>query len=143
LNSIDAKLSQMKHERKSRHELRAFGLTLAVAFAVLLGCLPPLLFSKAWHVWPFGLASTLALWSLAAPASLQVLYVFWMKLALALNTVTSPIILGLVFYLLVTPIGFLMRRLAGDPLNRAFDRDAKSYRIVPKKDGYKNMESPF
>ncbi len=128
---------------QTKDELRKFGLTLAAAFTVLLGLAPPLLFDRGWHIWPFVLTSALALWALAAPASLQKFYYGWMKLALAINAVTSRIILGLVFYVMITPIGFLMLRISGDPMKRKFDSKLESYRVCPKKARYKNMETPF
>ena len=42
----------------------------------------------------------------------------WMKLAEALSFVMTPIILGIVFFLMVTPIGFFKRRFGWDPLRR-------------------------
>jgi hypothetical protein len=123
--------------------LRKFGLVLAAVFTLILGLVPPLLFGKDWKLLPFGMTASLAIWAIMAPAGLQFFYTWWMKLALALNAVTSRIILGLVFYLLITPTGFLKRKISGDSMRRTFDPDLKSYRVEPKNARYKNMETPF
>jgi hypothetical protein len=44
---------------------------------------------------------------------------------------------------MITPTGFLMRKISGDPMKRTFDPDLKSYRVEPKNARYKNMETPF
>lgn len=133
----------MQKKGQTKSELRKFGLVLATVFTLILGLVPPLLFGKNWRIWPFGLTATLAIWAVMAPAGLQFLYTWWMKFALALNAVSSRIILGLVFYLLITPTGFLMRRISGDPMKRTFDPKLKSYRVEPESARYKNMETPF
>jgi hypothetical protein len=55
--------------------------------------------------------------SLVAPASLRSLNVAWMKLARLLNEVASPIVLGILFLLVITPVGLLMQ-IRRDPLLR-------------------------
>jgi hypothetical protein len=52
-----------------------------------------------------------------------------MKFGLLLAMVISPIALGLIFYLCITPIGFLMRLLGKDPLRLRLDRQAETYWI--------------
>ncbi len=133
----------MSEDIQTKDDLRKFGLTLAGAFTVILGLVPPLLFDMSWHIWPFALTSGLALWAVVAPASLQLFFTLWMKLALAINAVTSRIILGLVFYVMITPMGLAMRWISGDPMKRKFDPEIKSYRVTPKAKRYKNMETPF
>jgi hypothetical protein len=52
-----------------------------------------------------------------------------MALGHALGWINSRILLSLVFYLVVTPIGFAIRLFGRDPMRRGFDREAPSYRI--------------
>ncbi len=61
---------------------------------------------------------------------------------LILSRITTPIIMGLVFFLVITPTGLLRRLLAADPLARNFG-DRESYRVPSKKAPAKNMERPF
>ena len=51
----------------------------------------------------------------------------WMALAEALSWVTTRIILGVVFFLIITPIGVVKRQLGWDPLNRRKQRSGGSY----------------
>jgi hypothetical protein len=53
----------------------------------------------------------------------------WMRLAEILNRVVSPIVLGLLYYGLVTPFGAIMRLLGRDPMRRGFEAQASSYWI--------------
>jgi hypothetical protein len=55
------------------------------------------------------------------------LYVVWMALAMPIGWAVSHLILLAVFYLVITPIGLVMRACGYDPLERRFDRTAKTY----------------
>ncbi|SRR6266404_3748742 len=72
------------------------------------------------------LGGLLLLIGLVYPRALVVPNRMWMKLAEALSFVMTRVILGLVFFLMVTPIGLLRRILGGDPLHRRARR-AESY----------------
>jgi len=74
--------------------------------------------------------------SLLFPRGGKMLYVGWMLAALPLGWTFSTLILGFIFYLVVTPIGLIMRALGRDPMFRRFDRSATSYWIAraPVKD---------
>ena len=61
-----------------------------------------------------------------------------------MHMVISPLFLGLIFFLCIMPIGFLMRLSGKDPMQRRFDRTAKSYWIVrappgPAPESFKNQ----
>jgi hypothetical protein len=70
-----------------------------------------------------GLAALFALLALIAPAVLAPLNRLWLRFGLLLHTITTPIILGLVFFLVVTPLGLLARLLGKDFL--ALRRDSR------------------
>jgi hypothetical protein len=74
-----------------------------------------------WFVAMFGVLG------LAAPGLLRPIYVAWMALVWPIGWVVSHLLLGIVFYLVFTPIGLLMRAVGYDPLTREIDRDAKTY----------------
>ncbi len=78
------------------------------------------------------------------PRSLAPFNRLWTKLGLVLHEITAPIVLGLIFYLCITPVGFLMRLFGTDPLRRRYDPEAKSYWIKrvpagPGPDTFKNQ----
>lgn len=69
----------------------------------------------------------LAIW--AAPALGKKLYVGWMVAALPVGWTISRFVLGFVFYVVLTPIGLLMRMTGYDPMKRKLDREASTYWI--------------
>ena len=82
---------------------------------------------------------------LAAPRALGLVYRPWMKLAAVMGWVNTRILLGLMFYLVFTPIALVRRALGRDPLDRRFDenaRGASTYwkRKVPPEDVRKYFE---
>jgi len=126
-----------------RKGLREFGLVTGGIIAVLFGLFFPWLLENRFPVWPWVTAGILAAWGLAAPMSLQPIYRLWMKFGLLLSRITTPIILGIVFYLLIFPMGLVMRTFSRDPMMRQFDDAAKTYRVISHKTSKENMERPF
>jgi hypothetical protein len=123
--------------------LRRFALTTGAIVVLLFGGLLPWLLGAAWPLWPWIAGGALAAWGLVAPATLGPVYQGWMRFGLLLGRVTTPIVMGAVFFLVVTPVGLVMRALRRDPLARRFDAAATSYRVPseePRKDG---LEHPF
>jgi hypothetical protein len=83
------------------------------------------------HLWAIVIASLLILPALLFPGSLKPIYRGWMALGEVLGWINTRIILGLVFYGLVTPMGLIMRFVKGrDPMRRGFDLNAPSYRVL-------------
>ncbi|SMH41043.1 SxtJ family membrane protein [Azospirillum agricola] len=112
---------------------RGFGFVFAGFFGVI-GAL------KLWRgssgaEWWLGGALAVLLLALAAPALLGPFNRLWTRFGLLLHRVTSPLIMGLMFYVGVAPIGLLMRALGKRPLKLAFDSQADSYWIVRRPPG--------
>jgi len=123
--------------------LREFGLITGSIAAALFGLLLPWLFGHGWPVWPWVVGGVLAAWALVWPAGLRPIYHLWMRFGEALGWVNSRIILGLMYYLLILPVGLLMRLVGKDPMRRRLDRDAKSYRVTSRKPAENHMGRPF
>ena len=123
--------------------LRQFGLLVGSAFAVIFGLFLPWLFDYGFPVWPWVLAGVLFVWGLAAPDSLQPVYRLWMRFGLALNRVTSPLILGILFYGIFTPVSVVMKIIGRDAMHRSFDADADSYRVVSNNPHKEKFRRPF
>jgi hypothetical protein len=122
--------------------LREFALTTGGIVAGLFGLFFPWLLERPIPRWPWVIAAVLVAWGLIAPATLRLVYRAWMKLGLLLNKITTPLIMGLVFYMVITPIGLVRRVFGSDALRRRFDQSA-SYRIPSRKPLAKNLEKPF
>lgn len=106
---------------------RSFGFTFAAISA----------FFGAWLFWKanpfaasaFGAAALFLLAALAYPKVLHPLNVAWMHLGHLLNRVVSPLVMGVIFFGLLTPIATIMRLRGRDELRRKFDPRGESYWI--------------
>ena len=124
-------------------ELRKFAFSVGPAFAVVFGIVLPWVFNKPWPLWPWILAAVLCLWGLLHPMSLSLIYKGWMKLGLLLHKVVSPIVLGVMFYLLFTPISLLVKLFGKRLIDTDFDASLQSYRHTTQKTTRENYERPF
>lgn len=123
--------------------LRDFGLITGALLAAIFGLLLPWKFGWAWPIWPWVVFAVLAIWALIAPATLNPVYRVWMRFGLVMGSVISRIILGLVFFLVVTPIGIMMRATGKDPMNRTLTDSVDSYREPISPDKSNSFDKPF
>lgn len=119
------------HEDLSRHEEvkgssdRSFGLVFAAVFLFL--ALRPLVDGAPVLLWWLIPAAAFALAALVRPGVLHPLNRLWIQLGLLLGRVVSPIVMGLLYYVVITPIGMLARRSRSTSLRLRYDPAAKSY----------------
>jgi hypothetical protein len=103
--------------RLSSSEGRKFGLTVGAAF-LALGAV----FWWRGHVYQAGaaglLGAALSLAGLLVPGRLGPTYGAWMRLAAALSAVTTPVFMAVIYFGVLTPVGFMVRLLRGNPLVR-------------------------
>lgn len=114
----------LKNISSTRKDLRGFGLVIGAALAAI----GALLWWKEWpHWWTLVAAGGLsALLALAFPMALKPLQIPWMLLALALGFVVSRILLGVLYFLVLTPMGLIGRLLGKRFLDERIDRGAES-----------------
>lgn len=125
-------------------ELRKFGLVMAAAIAVVFGGVLPWLFGRPWPRWPFVVAAAFVVLALALPRALAPVQRGWLRFGHALGAFNSRLVLSLVFFVVVAPLGLVMRLFGKDPIARRRDPAATTYRIVsPVNDDPKAMEKPF
>ncbi|MBT8419264.1 MAG: sxtJ [Gammaproteobacteria bacterium] len=123
--------------------LRQFGLTTGTIAVVLFGLLLPWLFGHGYPLWPWALGGVLAISALVWPIGLRPIYIGWMTVGHALGQFNSRVILALMFYLMITPIGLLRRLLGKDAMAREFDAGASSYRVESPSPAPNHLERPF
>lgn len=123
--------------------LRDFGLITGALFALIFGLLLPWKFEWSWPVWPWALLAILAFMAFVSPAALNPVYRIWMRFGLIMGSIISRIILGLVFFLVVTPIGLIMRATGRDPMNRQLDPEMASYREAISENKSHSFDKPF
>jgi hypothetical protein len=125
-----------------RKGLREFGLVTGGIVAGLFGVFFPWLLENDWPLWPWIVFAVLGGWGLIAPMSLRPVYRGWMRFGLMLSKVMTPLIMGIVFFLLITPVAFLLKIFGNDPMSRDFD-GSDSYRVPTKKPKPENLEKPY
>jgi len=143
-----------------RKGLQEFGVVTGLIIIGLFGLFFPWIFSGIvllhaydfWGVlnpavtalrWPFMLGGLLVVWGLVAPMSLKGVHRNWMKFGLIMSSVMTPLIMGIVFYLVFAPVGIVMRLLGKDSMARKLDANADTYRVISKDNPIKNLEKPF
>jgi Saxitoxin biosynthesis operon protein SxtJ len=82
------------------------------------------------RLWDLILGGLLIALALAWPRSLTRVYRVWMTVGEVLGWINTRIILGMLFYLLFTPMGWGMRLRGKDPMRRTLVPEAESYRVV-------------
>ena len=107
---------------------RNFGLTFAVILGVV--ALWPLWYGDMIRLWAGIPAALFLLAALIFPRLLSPLKMLWMRFGLLLHAIITPLVMGLIFYLAVTPTGLILRAMGKDPLRLKRDPDAKSYWIL-------------
>ena len=114
------------NKNPSRRDLLVFVSVLPLFFG-LLGAL-------RWHAGSTGVAQ--ALWGagivlggvgLLVPPARRWLYIGWMYAVYPIAWTVSHLILGGIYFLVMTPIALVIRAFGSDPMNRAFDKSAGSY----------------
>ena len=122
--------------RPDHRKLRQFGFIALVGFGLLA-----LLAWKEWAIFSFGLGSwrlplvqifgglagISLFFSLVFPRANLPLYVGLTIVALPIGFVLSYVIMGTIFYLIIAPIGIVMRLFGKDPMNRHFEPAAGTY----------------
>lgn len=115
----------------TRKQLRHFGVTVGGIF-LLIALWPAVVRAAGPRAWALAIAAGLLIPALLAPAGLLWLYKGWMALGDVLGRINTGIILGLIFYTIVTPIGLVRRCLGKDPMGRKLRPDLDSYRVTRK-----------
>jgi len=126
----------------NKKELRDFGLLMGSLFIVFFGLLLPWLFNAIFPLWPWIVAGVLAMLALIVPIALKPVYQGWMFLALILAWINTRLILSLIFFLLITPMGLVMR-LFGKNAMKNKSPESESYRNLTTPRSPKQMEHPF
>ena len=123
-------------------ELRSFGLLMGAIVAALFGLLLPWLFDRSLPYWPWAVGAAFAGTALLWPAALRPVYRLWMRFGHVMATVNAWVILGLVFFAVMTPIGWVMRLLGVDPLHKSAP-GADTFRTISRQRPPSHMDRPF
>ena len=126
-----------------RKGLRQFGLTTGAAVGAIFGLFFPWMLNLDWPAWPWVIAAGLGSLSLIRPVWLRWVYRGWMRFGLLASRVMTPLVLGIVFFVMIAPMAMVMRVMGKDPMQRALDPKQKSYRVQSGKNPKEKLEKPF
>jgi hypothetical protein len=115
-----------------------FGILFFIFFLII--GLYPLKSDEAIRVWSVVLSLVILIITIIKPNLFTFLNKFWIKFGILLGKIISPIVMGLVFFFVVTPIGILVRVLKKDVMG--LKRGASSY-WINREDKVQTMKKQF
>ena len=131
----------MSKPETTKKQLRSFGFVVGGVFT-LLGVWPAVFRSGNPRLWCLIVAALLLLPAICLPSVLLQPYRAWMFVGSILGWINTRIILGFIFCVVFTPIGFLMRRFGRNSLCLNLDRSVESYRVLkePRPDSHMRQQ---
>jgi len=123
-------------------DLRSFGLLVGAVFSVI-GLWPMIFREEPMRLWALGLGGTLILLGGVAPQLLAPAHKGWMWIGHILGWINTRILLGFVFYGLVTPIGLFFRLMGKNTVRQTFSEVSQSYRVLRTARPHSHMKNQF
>jgi hypothetical protein len=118
---------------------RSFGIVFFIVF--LLIALYPLIYSGEIRVWSAIISLILLALGVLNSKILTPLNKLWFKFGIFLSKIISPLIMGIIFFLVVTPIGIIMRIFGKDVLNLKYNKNQSYW--IEKKGPKSKMKNQF
>lgn len=118
-------IEEIKNIKTDKSEIRKFGITIGIALIVLAG----FLYWRGRESFEIFLISGLVLsvLGLVLPVILKPVYWVWMLLSIILGWIMTRVILSLLFYIVITPIGFFSRLFGNRFLDLKWDKSRDTY----------------
>ena len=104
---------------------RSFGFVMSAAFAIF--ALYPIFLIGTPNWWLLGIGAVFLLLTIVKPDSLAILNRIWTRLGLLMAKFANPVVLGLMYFLIVSPIAIGMKLAGRDPLIRKFEPNSTTY----------------
>tara|TARA_B110000967_G_scaffold179440_1_gene194935 strand:- start:638 stop:1018 length:381 start_codon:yes stop_codon:yes gene_type:complete len=125
--------------RIKRSSNKSFGIVFFIVF-LLIG-IWPILNNESYRFWALVISLVFLILGFTNSKLLTPFNILWFKLGIFLGKIVSPVVMGIIFFFVVTPTAILMRLFKKDLLNLKYN-DSKSYWI--KKDEIKSkMKNQF
>ena len=121
----------MKQKEIKISSNKSFGLVFFVIFIII--ALWPLLNDGNIRIWSIIVSIIFLILGLLNSKILTPFNKLWMKLGVLLGTIVSPIVMGVVYFGIITPIGLIMKLFGKDVLNLKLDKNKKTYWTLKKK----------
>ena len=106
---------------------RNFGLVFFIVFLIV--SIWPLTYDEPVRIWSAIISSVFLILGLMNSKLLTPLNKLWFKFGMILGAIVSPVVMGVVFFLVVTPIGLIMKIMGKDLLNKKYDKKKRTYWI--------------
>ena len=106
---------------------RNFGLVFFIVFLIV--SIWPLTYGEPVRFWSAIISSIFLILGLINSKLLSPLNKLWFKFGMILGSIVAPVVMGVVFFLVVTPIGLIMKIMGKDLLNKKYDKKKRTYWI--------------
>lgn len=124
-------IEEIKNIKGDKSDWKKFGITMSIILAII-GFF--LLWKKNnYFEYSFYLAAAFFIPGLILPSALKPVYKVWMALSVVMGFIMTRVIMIIIFYLIVTPLGLIARITGKNFLDMKIDKNAKSYWIVREK----------
>lgn len=121
---------ELKNIKSGKKEIRQFGITMAIVLGLLGGLF---LWKQKSYIYFFVIAGIFLLFGLILPKLLKPIHKAWMALAVVLGWIMTRVILSILFFLIVTPVGLLAKLFGKKFLETKFEKNISSYWITKNK----------
>jgi hypothetical protein len=118
------RLSEEEEEVRSGSD-RSFGIVFAVVFTLI--ALFPLLHGESVRLWALAVAAVFAGLAFLWPSLLAPLNRLWFRFGLLLHKIVNPVVLGVMFFVVITPVAAITRLFGGKLLSLGCDKSLPSY----------------
>ena len=118
---------------------RSFGIVFFIVF--LLIAIYPLTNKEDIRIWSIIISIIFLVLGLINSKLLTPLNKIWFKFGIFLGKIVSPLVMGIIFFFVVTPIGILMRFLGKDLLNLKFNKNSSYW--IEKTEPKSKMNNQF
>ena len=125
--------------KKKKDTNRSFGILFFIVFSII--SIWPILSGGELRLWSFIVAIIFLIMGITKSRFLTPLNIAWIKFGELLGVIISPLIMGLVYFLVLLPIGILMRVLGKDLLSLKFNKNTETY--WNKKEAKTNFNKQF
>ena len=130
----------MKHKEIKTGSNKSFGIFFFVIFIII--ALWPLLKNENIRIWSIIISIIFLSLGLLNSKILTPFNKLWMRLGILLGSIVSPIVMGVIYFGVITPIGLIMKLFGKDVLNLKLDKNKPTYWL--KKDEIKSkMKNQF
>jgi hypothetical protein len=124
-------IEEIKSIRSGKKELRNFGITIGIALGLFGGLF--LWRGKTYYLYFFIIAAVFFFLGIVLPSLLKLFHKGWMTISILMGWLMTRIILIILFYGILTPIGLISRLCGQDFLDKKLNKNAPSYWVLRDK----------